>query len=82
MKGGIEKCSSALKNLLKILIVKIIPPVEVYNSGYFLFGFTPIYEIMFKLLSPDAGRYRGCFYACVSKEVVNHVSDKKCNVNT
>ena len=52
MKGGIEKCSSALKNLLKTPIVKIIPPVEVYNSGYFLFGINLIFEILFMLLSP------------------------------
>ena len=64
MKGGIEKCSSALKNLLKTPIVKIIPPVEVYNSGYFLFGINLIFEILFMLLSPDTGRYRGCFYTC------------------
>ena len=62
MKGGIEPCLSALKNLLKTPIVKIIPPVEVYNSGYFLFGITLIFEILYMLLSPDAGRYRGCFY--------------------
>ena len=62
MKGGIEKCSSALKNLLKTPVVKNIPPVEVYNSGYFLFGINLIFEILFMLLSPDAGRYRGCFY--------------------
>ena len=64
MKGGIEPCLSALKNLLKTPIVKIIPPVEVYNSGYFLFGINLIFEILFMLLSPDAGRYRGCFYTC------------------
>ena len=62
MKGGIETCLlSALKNLLKTPIVKIIPPVEVYNSGYFLFGINLIFEILFMLLSPDTGRYRGIF---------------------
>ena len=68
MKGGIETCSSALKNLLKTPIVKIIPPVEAYNSGYFLFGINLIFEILFMLLSPDTGRYRGCFYTYTGRD--------------